>query len=304
MLLCTASITIKYLAPNEILTFMLKHNINFDIKFSYNALHFLLSPDMFNKTFGIFPNIIITGIHITDNNTIFGDIKIPIMYNKIKYIKCKSKNIMSLSNLEKCVNLQYFKLCARRLIDDENMSCVCTKMRRIRMNVTKSNTFVLERYIINMPKIRYIYIPLDKIIDINNISKLKHLQRVRIWANNKCDGKNFVILVKLLSQLKIKCIEIGNIRCETLANLSSCHYLRRIIIRCCQNLSTIDLNDFSNMKKLCYISIRKCDKLSSITNLKSCRNLQQIKITKCKQIVKFDNDNNYNEYKTRIIISR
>lgn len=288
MLPNTALIVVKYLSPNLISAFLLTHNINLNIKFSYNASHWILSPKKINDIFINFPSIIITGIYLKDNQIdfckIFDGIKVPIIYNKIKYICYRYKKYIDVSNLIYCTNLRHLRLNSELLYGDPSVFRVCTKMRYLKLIASTDVNFVLESFISNMPQLRCLYIPLNRVTDIHNVAKFKNLRHIVIWGG---DFKKITLMLQHLNNKKkqIESLMITNMISATLPDLSCCYGLRKLVIKNCSILNTINIPH--TIAKLRTIITIDCENLESIVNLELCPNLQSIQTCNCFKLSMF-----------------
>lgn len=262
MLTDIINIIIKYLIPNHIGSFLLSHQINFDTKFSYDASYWPNSHEEFNNNFKMFTNIIITGIRINNELSIFDEIIVPIAYTKLKCIKIVSAGakFIKLTHLQKCINLRILQIYGNI---DGNIEIIYNlkKIRYLDIMSFYNRKFSIGHF---SPNLRCIYIQCNRIIDPYNVKKFKKLRKIELHYPHY----NYLSVLNQFNKLKtIKIITmIGN----EMPDLSGCKMLKNVVIRCCR-ISVVD--NLHKIRRLKHIKFVNCLHLSSILHLDKCENL-------------------------------
>lgn len=273
---------IQYLHPKQLFPFFLKHNMNFNIKFDYNAYNFDLTMSEFNEIFCQFPNVIITGLNwfyihnhfqYRNEKEIFDELKVPIIFEKMKYIGIH--DMIPNNMLKKCVNLRTLDIFSDSNFTDQVLKDIyhMTNIRRLHLQVSKSYDLALIAQ--NMPKIRYMYVSLrnSRVANINELTRFNKLRRLHLGGTVNSE------VCSTLNQLKnIRYIVMFDDSNTMIPDLSNCHNLRKLGVSHSSHLISVD--NLHIIKKLKYVKFRVCPNLSHII-LKKCLNLKKVEIEHC-----------------------
>lgn len=278
MLIDIMKIVVTYVNPELISSFFLKWNINFDVKFTYNASHWELSSINFNNMFGQYQGIIITGMYLTDEC----DIKIPIVHSRVVYLKyflSTSNKFFCAKKLEKYVNLRFLGVHTSLAINNMEVIYGLKKMRTLFLIFDDDNFFSIDPLVRNLPNLRNVFLPICKIIDGHNIVGLKKLTSV--FMHDGTDEQIFFILNKM-KKLKLKRIYFSYVGCNALPNLLGHRALRKVVVLCCDELNII--NNLHVVKNLRYVEFRECKNLRCV-DLRKCKNFVVTNFVDCCGVV-------------------
>lgn len=228
------TIIATYLTPLQLLTSSIPHTI----KLNYNASEFKMTPSTINYIFNHFPNITITGIHITPTNDYYKQYHIfdykkrnhPSQINKtlsaLKILKSEY-NLDAKAFMNQCQNLHHF-FTNVNFNNITNIANVTHNLHSLCVNIKASQIDHIRH---KFPNLRHLRI-INPIYDVSQLGSYINLRSLTLTIHVQYDTNLFPLQsCTSLQILKLKhCI--GQISCYPLQSLK----LKRLILYKCANI--------------------------------------------------------------------
>lgn len=275
------NIILKYIHPKSLIPFFITHSLNFNTKFIFDAQYYELNICTANMIFGMFPNIILNGIHIIQiDNDLY---KLYIPFKNLLYVK-----LCGISNEYPEDTIGYD--------DYENYDDF-----EILQNMPNIITLIIENIIFDVENYIYECQKLHNLVIKNNINdniylNLNNLYKCSSLKNIMCDI-NYGSVENIKNCNKLKKLELYVHLCydppffkdlETCKKLKSLklHYYQKL----CWNVNAITSVKYDNLR---YVDM-------NITNdweleiLTRCKKLRCVKIEDTRLDLRFSNVLSFN----------